>query len=160
MAKKRSKSSSLPEGARLLLRNKRATYDYEITERLEAGMVLVGSEVKSLREARGSLAEGYVQIRRGEAWLVNAQINEYPWANQFNHDPMRERKLLLHRDQIEKLDTKVSQKGFSVVPIQIYLKGGRIKLELGVGRGKREYEKRDSKRAAEAKREIDRAMKR
>lgn len=159
MAKKRSKSD-LPEGARLLLRNKRGSYDYEITERLEAGMVLVGSEVKSLRESKGSLTEGYIVLRKGEAWLVGAQINEYPWANQFNHDPTRDRKLLLHKQEIAKLATKVSQKGFTLVPLQIYLKGGRIKLELGVGRGKREFEKRDSKREAEAKREIDRAMKR
>jgi SsrA-binding protein len=145
---------------RVLVRNRRALHDYEISDRLEAGMVLVGSEVKSLRESKASLAQGYVEIRGGEAWLVGAQINEYPWANQFNHDPVRPRKLLLHRDELARLDIKVSQRGFTIVPLSIYLKGGRIKLELGVGRGKKQFEKRESKKAAEATREIEQEIRR
>jgi SsrA-binding protein len=145
---------------RVLVRNRRALHDYEISDCVEAGMVLVGSEVKSLRESQASLGEGHIEIRHGEAWLVGAQINEYPWANQFNHDPKRPRKLLLHRDEIARLDIKASQRGFTLVPLSIYLKGGRIKLEIGVGRGKKKFEKRESKKEAEATREIEQAMRR
>ena len=145
---------------RVLVRNRRAFYDYEIAERLEAGMVLVGSEVKSLRESKASLGEGYVEIRDGEAWLVGAQINEYPWANQFNHEPKRPRKLLLKRDELHRLEIKTSQRGFTLVPLSIYLKGGRIKLEIGVARGKKKFEKRESKKEAEAAREIQQELRR
>ena len=144
----------------MLVRNRRALHDYAIEERLEAGIALMGSEVKSLRDQRASLGEGYVSVRGGEAWLVGVQINEYPWAHQQNHDPTRERKLLLHRREIGKLDTKLTQKGYSAVPLAIYLKSGRIKVEIGVGRGKRQYEKRETVKEAEAKREIDRALRR
>jgi len=161
MARKRKdKKSTAPEGARILLRNKRAYYDYDISERIEAGIALVGSEVKSLRDQRGSLGEGYVDIRDGQAWLVGATINEYPWANQFNHEPKRDRRLLLHRREIAKLGIKTHQRGFTLVPLSIYLKQGKIKLEIGVARGKRQYEKRESVKAADARREVDRAMKR
>jgi SsrA-binding protein len=148
------------ETVKMLVRNRRALHDYAIEERLEAGIALIGSEVKSLRDQRASLGEGYVSVRGGEAWLVGVQINEYPWAHQQNHDPTRERKLLLHRREIGKLDTKLTQKGYSAVPLAIYLKSGRIKVEIGVGRGKRQYEKRETVKEAEAKREIDRAMRR
>ena len=139
------------------MRNKRAWHDYEIVERFEAGLVLVGSEVKSLREKRAALAQGYVEVRDGEAWLVGATINEYPWANQFNHDPTRRRKLLLHRMEIRKLATLVDQRGFSAVPLALYLLRGRVKLLVGVGRGRRHYEKREAKKESAAQREIDRA---
>lgn len=160
MARKRKNKTDMPDGVKVLLRNKRAYYDYDISEKLEAGMSLVGSEVKSLRDQRGSLGEGYVDIRNGEAWLVNATINEYPWANQFNHDPKRQRRLLLHKRELKKLHVKTSQRGFTLVPLSIYLKDGKIKLEIGVARGKRQYEKRDSVKAADAQRDVDRAMKR
>lgn len=145
---------------KVLVRNRRALHDYAIEERLEAGIALTGSEVKSLRDQRASLGEGYVTVRGREAWLVAVQINEYPWAHQQNHLPTRERKLLLHRREIGKLDVKLSQKGYSAVPLAIYLKAGRIKVEIGVGRGKKHYEKRETVKEAEAKREIDRAMRR
>lgn len=145
---------------KVLVRNRRALHDYAIEERLEAGIALTGSEVKSLRDQRASLGEGYVTVRGREAWLVAVQINEYPWAHQQNHLPTRERKLLLHRREIGKLDVKLSQKGYSAVPLAIYLKSGRIKVEIGVGRGKKHYEKRETVKEAEAKREIDRAMRR
>ena len=145
---------------KVLVRNRRALHDYAIEERLEAGVALTGSEVKSLRDQRASLGEGYVTVRGGEAWLVGVQINEYPWAHQQNHLPTRERKLLLHRREIGKLDVKLTQKGYSAVPLAIYLKNGRIKVEIGVGRGKKQYEKRETVKEAEAKREIDRAMRR
>ena len=161
MAKKRKKkATTAPDGARILARNRRVFHDYEVSSRIEAGIALVGSEVKSLREQRCSLAEGYVEIRGGEAWLVNATINEYPWANRFNHDPKRERKLLLHKREITKLGVKSLQRGFTLVPLSVYLKNGRIKVEIGVARGKRQYEKREATRQAEAKREIDREARR
>ena len=109
---------------------------------------------------RASLAEGYVTVRGGQAWLVGVQINEYPWAHQQNHAPTRERKLLLHRREIGKLDSKLTLKGYSAVPLAIYLKNGRIKIEIGIGRGKKQYEKRETVKEAEAKREIDRALRR
>lgn len=161
MAKKKKKQvGTAPDGAIIIARNKRATHDYEISERVEAGIVLVGSEVKSLRDQRVTLTDGFVEIRGGEAWLVGVQIQPYPWANQFNHEPMRRRKLLLHRREIKKLDTRAQQRGFSLVPLSLYFKDGRVKLEIGVGRGKRQYEKRDSTREKQAQREIDRAMRR
>ncbi len=148
------------DAIKVLIRNRKALHDYAIEDRLEAGIALTGSEVKSLRDQRASLAEGYVTVRGGEAWLVAVQINEYPWAHQQNHEPTRERKLLLHRREIGKLDTRLSQKGYSAVPLAIYLKNGRIKVEVGVGRGKRQFEKRETVKEAEAKREIDRALRR
>lgn len=148
------------DAIKMLVRNRRALHDYAIEERLEAGIALTGSEVKSLRDQRASLGEGFVTVRGGEAWLVGVQINEYPWAHQQNHLPTRERKLLLHRREIGKLDTRLTQKGYSAVPLAIYVKNGRIKVEIGVGRGKKQFEKRESVKEAEAKREIDRVMRR
>lgn len=158
MAAKRKQDFG-PEGVKVLVRNKKALHDYQIHERIEAGMVLVGSEVKSLREARASLAEGYAEIRDGEAWLLNVQINEYPWAHQFNHDPTRKRKLLLHKDQIRKLGIKTQQRGYTLVPLAIYLKDGKMKVELALATGKRTFEKREAAKAQTAKREMDQAVK-
>jgi SsrA-binding protein len=148
------------DGVKVLVRNRRARHDYDIEETVEAGIALVGSEVKSLRDQRVSIAEGHITIRNGEAWLVGAQIQEYPWAHQRTHAPTRDRKLLLHRREIDKLETKLTQRGYALIPLSMYTKKGTIKLELGVARGKRQYEKRESKKEAEAKREIDRAMRR
>jgi SsrA-binding protein len=145
---------------KILARNRKARHDYEISEVYEAGVQLVGSEVKSLRDSHASITEGFVEIRGSEAWLVNVQIEEYPWANQFNHEPTRRRKLLLHRQEIAKLAKLADQKGMTLLPLSVYLKGGKIKIEIGVGRGKKQYEKRESKKEAEAKREIGQAMKR
>ena len=146
-------------GVRVLVRNRRAAHDYELLETVEAGMVLVGSEVKSLREGRATLGDGFVVFRNNEAWLTGVKIREYPWANQFNHDPERERKLLLHRHELKRLQTKCEQRGHTLVPIAIYLKDGKMKVELALAVGKKLFEKRDAKREADAKREIDRAMK-
>ncbi len=156
--KKRLKDHA--EGAKVLVRNKKARHDYAIEDTFEAGISLVGSEVKSLRDARATLTDAFAVIRNGEVWLVGAQINEYPWSNQFNHDPRRDRKLLMHKHEIRKIGIKTEQRGYSLVPLSIYLKNGRIKVELGLGVGKRFFEKRDAKREADDKREIDRAMKR
>lgn len=145
-AKKRKKDQHLPEGARVLVRNRRASYDYQIHERMECGVVLVGSEVKSLRESKASLQEGYAEIRKGELWLQSVQINEYPWANQFNHEPTRARKLLMHKAEIRKLAVKTQQRGYTLIPLAIYLKDGKIKVELGLVTGKRNYDKRQALR--------------
>jgi len=143
---------------KVLVRNRRATYDYAIEQRVEAGLALVGSEVKSLRESHASLSDGWVDFRDGEAWLIGVQIQEYPWANRFNHEPFRDRKLLLHRREIAKLSTAVQRGGYTLVPLQLYLRKGKIKVELGLARGKARYEKRQAKREAEAEREIQQAL--
>jgi SsrA-binding protein len=148
------------EEVKLLLRNKRARHDYLIEQTLEAGLVLTGSEVKSLREARAVLSDAYVMVRHGEAWLVNMQVNEYAWANVFNHAPKRDRKLLLHRREIDKLDEATGQKGMTAVPLEVYLKNGRIKLLVGIGRGKKEYDKRQEQRKKQAERDVEAALKR
>ena len=157
---KRKRVVDAPEGAKILVRNRRAFHDYQIHDRIEAGIQLEGSEVKSLRDSRGSLQEGYVTVRNGEAWLVGTQVKEYPWANQFNHDPDRDRRLLLHKSEIRKLDVRLNQRGFTAIPLMMYLKNGRIKVEIALVTGKRQFEKRDAARDATAKREIDQAMKR
>jgi SsrA-binding protein len=151
----------LPDGMKVLVRNKRAGYDYELSERYEAGLVLLGSEVKALREAKATIQDGYIEIRKGEAWLINVQIQPYSHSQgYFAHEPLRKRKLLLHRHEIKKIDAKFSTKGYSLIPTALILKNGKIKLEFAVGRGKREFEKRQAKRKTESQREIDRAMKR
>jgi SsrA-binding protein len=157
MAKKQRTKSTVPDGARVLVRNRRALHDYAIEETMEAGIVLLGSEVKSLRDARGNLNDAYAEIRANELWLVNAQIQEYPWANQFNHEPMRRRKLLLHRREIRRAAVK-TQRGMSLIPLSMYLKDGKVKVELALAVGKKLYEKREATREAEAQRDIDRAM--
>jgi SsrA-binding protein len=156
-AKKKKKDSHLPEGAKVLIRNRRATYDYQIAERIEAGISLVGSEVKSLREGKGSIAEGFAVIRGGEVWLVGCQINEYPWANQFNHEPTRDRRLLLHKHEIKKLAIKTQQRGYTLIPVTIYLNAdGKIKVELGLAHGKRKFDKRETAREKTHEREMKR----
>lgn len=159
MAKKQRTKSVIPDGARVLVRNRRALHEYEIEEAIEAGIVLVGSEVKSLRDSHGNLNDAYAEIRNDEVWLNNAQIQEYPWANQFNHEPMRPRKLLLHRREIRRLAIKTQQRGYTLIPLAIYLNEGKIKVELALAEGKKQYEKREATREAEDQRDIDRAMK-
>jgi SsrA-binding protein len=139
--------------------NRKALHDYHVHERLEAGLQLLGSEVKSLRDGKVSLSEGWADFQRGEAWLMGMQVNEYPWANQFNHDPLRKRKLLLHRHEIDKLADKSQAKGFTVVPLALYFKNGKVKVELAVATGKQHHDKRQASREADAKREIAQAMK-
>jgi len=142
---------------KVLVRNRKARHEYQVDDTLEAGIVLVGSEVKSLREAQGNLVDAYCTIRDGELWLLQAQISPYPWANQFNHEPRRERKLLARKPEIKRLAAKVREKGYTLIPTEIYLKKGRIKVEVALARGKRQFEKRESKRAAEAQREMEAA---
>ncbi|MEW6600350.1 MAG: SsrA-binding protein SmpB [Nitrospirota bacterium] len=139
--------------------NRKAFHDYHIQDKHEAGISLLGTEVKSLREGRANLKDSYVIIKEGEAYLLNCHISPYSHGNILNHDPLRTRKLLLHKKEIVKLWGGISQKGFTLVPLKIYFKNGKAKVEIGLAKGKREYEKRDSIKAKEAKREIERHMK-
>ena len=154
----KNKKKHVPAGGTLLVKNRRATHDYEILDHLEAGLVLQGSEVKSIRDGKVSLAEAYAQFQGGELWLVSAHIAEYPMAHMRNHDPMRPRKLLLHRRELIKLAEAVAQGGLTVVPLTLYLKDGRIKLEIGLARGKKNVDKRQSIKERDQKREMARAI--
>ena len=147
---------SAKPGRKTICRNKRAFRDYFITDRVEAGLVLLGSEVKSLREGRASLGEGcYAEVKQGEMFLVGCHITEYPWANQFNHEPLRTRKLLLKRSEIRKLSIKLVERGYTLVPLELYFKQGRVKVELGLAKGKRQYDKRDTVRKRDLERDLD-----
>ncbi len=141
-----------------ICRNKRAYHDYQISESLECGIVLKGTEVKSLREGTANLEESYAKIEDGEVWLLNSDIPEYAMGNKLNHKPKRPRKLLLHRREIEKFAGKAAQRGFTLVPLSLYFKEGRAKVELGVARGKQIHDKREDQKTAEAQRDIRRAM--
>jgi SsrA-binding protein len=142
-----------------ICRNKRAFHEYEIFDTLECGVVLTGTEVKSLREHAASLEESYAKIEGGEVWLIGSDIPEYTMGNRLNHKPKRPRKLLLHRREIAKFAGKASQQGYTLVPLKLYFKAGRAKVEIAVARGKKLYDKREVKKKAEAAREIRKAMK-
>jgi SsrA-binding protein len=143
---------------RAIATNRRARFEYEILERVEAGLVLVGPEVKSLRAGKASLGDAYAIIRRGEAWLLNCHIAPYDPAARDNPEPRRERKLLLHRREIRRLTGKLHERGFTMVPLSLYFKGGRAKVELALVRGKRRYDKRESIRERETQRDLARQM--
>jgi len=136
--------------------NRKALHDYFIEDTYEAGIALTGTEIKSVRAARVNLRDGFVQIKRGEAWLVNVHISPYDFGNRENHEPRRERRLLLHHQEIRKLQSKVAERGWTIVPLAMYLKGGRAKVEIALVRGKRLYDKRD----AVAERDMDRELRR
>jgi len=141
--------------------NRKARHDYFIDETLEAGIALTGTEIKSIRAGRVNLRDSYCLIRDGEAWLLNMHIAQYDAAGPvFQHEPRRRRKLLLHRYQINRLEAKVQAKGFTIIPLRIYLKAGRAKVEVGLARGKKQYDKRETIAKREAQREIERAIKR
>lgn len=143
-----------------IARNKKAYYDYSIEETYEAGIVLLGTEVKSLREGKGNLKEAYVLVRDGEAVLLNCHIS--PYSHESTHvvlEPTRTRRLLLHKKEIERIGAKAALKGYTLLPLRMYFKGGRVKLEVGLGKGKRFFEKRDTIKEREARVEIQRALK-
>ena len=150
---------AVSDGERIIAQNRRARHDYHLEGNLEAGIVLTGSEIKSLRAGAASINEAYAMIRGDEVWLVGASIEPYAQAGMRNHDRLRDRKLLLHRREIDKLRARVEQKGFTLVPLRIYLKGGRAKLELALGRGKDVLDKRETVKARDSKREMERALK-
>ena len=148
------------QGRKVIARNRRARYDYRIEDTYEAGLVLTGTEVKSLRAGRASLADGFAQISDGEVWLHNVHIPEYTQGTWTNHEPRRTRKLLLHRKEIEKLSARTAEQGLTLVPLSLYFKDGKAKVELGLGRGKRSYDKRQDLASRDAAREMDRALRR
>jgi SsrA-binding protein len=146
------------QGRKVVAQNKKARHDYHIDDTVEAGLVLVGTEVKSLREGRASLADGFAEIDNGEAWLLNVHIPEYTQGTWTNHSARRKRKLLLHRSEIDKIERKVSEKGFTLVPLALYFKDGRAKVEIGVARGKKAYDKRHAIAERTANREKEQAL--
>lgn len=148
------------ENVKVLATNRKARHDYFILETIEAGMVLQGSEIKSIRAGQISLKEAYVRVDGEEAWLVNAHISPYDPASHSNHDPLRQKKLLLHKKEIENLFAEVRQKGTTIIPLRVYLRDGRAKLEIAAAKGKRNYDKRQSIRERDSQREIDRALNR
>jgi len=145
---------------KVIATNRKATHDFHIHDRFEAGIVLVGSEVKSLRDANAVIADGWAEVRKGEVWLHGIQINEYPWANRLNHEIKRVRKLLLHKREIGKLETKTNLRGYTLIPLSLYFKDGKVKVELALVTHKKMHDKRAAKREADDQREIDRAVKR
>ena len=147
-------------GIKLILDNRRARFDYELLDRLEAGLVLTGTEVKSLREGRVQLEQAYADVRDGEVWLVGMSIAEYGHGNIANHQPDRDRKLLLHRREIASLIGKVKERGLTLVPTRLYFKDGRVKVELALARGRERADKRRVIAERDAQRQIERALKR
>jgi SsrA-binding protein len=143
---------------RVVTRNRRAFHDYEILDRVEAGIALVGTEVKSLRDGHANLEDAYAKLEDGEVWMLGSEIPEYAMGNRLNHKPKRPRKLLLHRREIEKFAGKASQRGFTLVPLRLYFKRGRAKVEIGVAKGKQAHDKRQSLKKADADREMRRAI--
>ena len=144
---------------KIVSQNRKAYHDYHIEDTLEAGIALSGTEVKSLREGRANLKDSYVIVKGGEAFLLHCHISPYTHGNIMNHDPLRTRKLLLHRKEIDKLRGKIEAKGFTVVPLKLYFKGSFAKVEIGLARGKKFFEKRDTIIEREARREIEKARK-
>jgi SsrA-binding protein len=146
------------EGVKIVAQNRSASYNYHLLDTLEAGLVLVGTEVKSLREGKGTLRDAFAEIRAGEAWLINSHIPEYQPGGPRNHDPLRKRKLLLNRREIERFLVQTQQKGMTVVPLKIYFRDGIAKCELAVAKGKKFHDRREAERQKEAKREANEAM--
>jgi SsrA-binding protein len=149
-----------PTGTKLIAENRRARYDYQFLERLEAGVVLTGTEVKAAREGKVQLAGSYAEVRGGEAWLVGASIAEYEAGGAFSHEPERDRKLLLHRREIDSLYGKLRERGLTLVPTRMYFKDGRAKVELALARGRERFDKRRVIADREAKRQVERALRR
>jgi SsrA-binding protein len=145
-------------GIKIVARNRKARHEYELLEKVEAGIVLTGTEVKSLRNGKANLEDAYAEVDRDEVWLLGCDIPEYLQANRMNHVPKRKRKLLLHRREIDKLAAKSNEKGLTLVPLSLYFKKGMAKVELSIARGRKTYDKREAIKKQEAKRDIDRAL--
>ncbi|MFS0644519.1 SsrA-binding protein SmpB [Siminovitchia sp. 179-K 8D1 HS] len=149
----------MPKGeGKLIAQNKKASHDYFIEETYETGIVLKGTEIKAIRAGRVNLKDAYARIQNGEVFLHNMHISPYEQGNRYNHDPLRTRKLLLHRKQINKLIGETKEQGYTLVPLKIYLKNGFAKLLIGLGKGKKQYDKREDLKRKEAKRDIERAF--
>lgn len=148
----------MSEGRKIVSTNRKARHDYELLDDFEAGIVLMGSEIKSIRAGKVNLREGYVQVRDGELWLINTHIAAYDQAGQFGHDPLRPRKLLLHRKEIDRIISRVQEKGLTIVPTVMYLTRGIAKVEIALARGKKQYDKRETLRKKASDRQIERSL--
>jgi SsrA-binding protein len=148
-----------PQGEKLIVDNRRARHDYHLTDKVEAGLVLAGTEVKALREGKATLQQSYAEVRNGEAWLIGLHIPEYGQGNRANHEPDRPRKLLLHRREIDRLHGVVREKGLTLVPTRLYFKDGRVKAEIAVARGKELRDKRRTIADRDARRQLERELK-
>lgn len=147
------------EHVKIICKNRKAFFNFEIEDTFEVGISLMGSEVKSLRDGKANLSDSYGKIRNGEIFLVDCHISPYSQANRENHEPLRERKLLLHRQEIKKLTGKVAERGYSLIPLRMYFKNGKVKVEMGLARGKKNYDKRESIKKKDQRRELERMMK-
>lgn len=156
----KSKENKREDGSRLICQNRKAYHDYEIVETLEAGMVLLGTEVKSLRDGRANLKDSYARVKKNEVFLYGLHISPYFHASYNNHDPERVRKLLLHSYEIKRLLGKTQERGFSLIPLKLYFKEGKVKVQIALAQGKKSYDKRQSIKKKEEKRELDRVRKR
>lgn len=154
--KKSSKGDA--DGVQVVAQNRAASYNYHLLEKLEAGMVLSGTEVKSLRDGRANLREAFAELRGGEAWLVNCHISEYLPGGPFNHAPLSKRRLLLHKQEIQRLIGKTQQKGLTLIPLRIYFRKGIAKCEIALAKGKKDWDRRQTEREKETRREVDEAM--
>lgn len=152
-------SKPAPPGEKLIASNKKAHHDYFVLQKYEAGIALTGTEVKSLRDGKANLKDSYVIVKGGEAWLLGTHISPYTHGNLMNHDPERTRKLLLHRLEIGKIEEEIVEKGLTIVPLRLYFKSGKVKIEIAVVRGKKLYDKRETEKRKEADRESAAAIK-
>jgi SsrA-binding protein len=159
-ASAKGKAAADDGGIKIVARNRKARHEYDLLEKVEAGIVLTGTEVKSLRNGKANLEDAYAEIDRGEVWLQGCDIPEYLQANRMNHVPKRPRKLLLHRREIDKLSSKAGEKGLTLIPLSIYFKKGMAKIEIFVARGRKTYDKREAIKKQDAKRDMDRALRR
>lgn len=151
-------NNQAPRTERLIADNRRARYEYFVGKSMEAGIVLTGTEIRSVRAGRVQLREAFARVEHGECFLINMHVGPYDFGNRWNHEPVRPRKLLLHRAQIDELWRHARQAGNTLVPLRVYLKGGRAKVEIGMARGKHEYDKRESIAARDRQRDLDRSM--
>jgi SsrA-binding protein len=162
MAKQTQKQPTRPvldeKAVKIVNVNRQAYHDYTVERTIEAGISLVGTEIKSIRDGKAQLRGAYALIRQGEVWLENAHIAVYDFGNRNNHEPLRRRKLLMHRREIQQLETKVATKGLTLIPLKLYLKGGRAKVELGLCKGKKLYDKREAIAERDAKRDMERIV--
>lgn len=147
-------------GIKIVTTNRKAYHDYSVEDKFEAGMALMGSEVKSIAEGKANLTDSYCQVENGELWVYGIHISPYDPASRFGHDPRRKRKLLMHKYEINRLRGKVEQKGFAIVPLKLYFRRGKAKLEIGLVKGKRQYDKRDAIKERDMQRDLERELQR
>jgi SsrA-binding protein len=153
---KRSESPAKEKKEKIITINKKAYHDYEILNKYEAGIALLGTELKTLRQQKGSVSEAYCRIKEREIWLINSNIPEYRYGTTANHSPLRDRKLLLHKNEIKKIISKLQEKGYALIPLKLYFSGSKVKAEIAFAKGKRQYDKREAIKKEEMKRQLKR----